>query len=397
MIRSTAGALLLLLVATTACDGADEMATTFSVDTLASGTIVVRNAPREEGGEGTIRLEREVRIGAVDGAEPFVFGQVRDVAIGPDGLVYVLDGIAEEVRVFSADGQHVRTMGGPGDGPGELRGPFAIALDPEGRLWIAQERGRRYTVFDAAGSFVDSPQRPFRWPVSTGVLRFTRDGALHEHGWNGSANPGVRIRMTADSVVTIRDSLALPAWTSAAWTRPVGERIGMQVPFTPRMVADVGPDGSVWTAMGDSYRLVQRGPGGDTLRVVEMAVPPTPLSDAERAAADDSADVAAGRGFEVDRSQIPAAHPYFTDLVVASDGHLWLRRRVESGPPGDDGGHAEAYDVFAPDGRYAGRVPVAGMDSWPSPYITGTHIAGVSRDSLDVPYVEVYRIVWPER
>ena len=190
---------ILLVVIIGACDSGADGAATTTVDTLATGTIVVRNAPAGAREMAGWRLERVVRIGAADGAGPSVFGRVSDVAVGPDELVYVLDGQAREVRVFDLAGRHVRTIGREGEGPGELRGPYALAHDARGRLWVADERARRYSLFGPDGAFVGARVRPFRWPVTQGVLHFSRDGTLHEFGW-WSGTEGGDVRMTADEL-----------------------------------------------------------------------------------------------------------------------------------------------------------------------------------------------------
>src|SRR5690606_12729845 len=69
-----------------------------------------------------------VSIGVVDGPEEYTFGRIMDVAALPDGSVAVLDGTDLVVKVFDADGGHLRTFGGKGGGPAEFQGVTGIAL-----------------------------------------------------------------------------------------------------------------------------------------------------------------------------------------------------------------------------------------------------------------------------
>src|SRR5690606_21103404 len=69
-----------------------------------------------------------VSIGVVDGPEEYTFGRITDVAALPDGSVAVLDGTDLVVKVFDANGGHLRTFGGKGGGPAEFQGVTRLAL-----------------------------------------------------------------------------------------------------------------------------------------------------------------------------------------------------------------------------------------------------------------------------
>jgi len=81
-------------------------------------------------------------IGLLEGPDAFLFGEVGDVALAADRL-FVLDEQLEEVRVFSTAGEHVVTLGGPGQGPGEFMRPNALAIEPESMgVWVGDETRR---------------------------------------------------------------------------------------------------------------------------------------------------------------------------------------------------------------------------------------------------------------
>jgi len=87
------------------------------------------------------------------------------VTTGPGGDIYVSDwGSSFQVKVFSAEGQLVRTIGKSGGrpwvgayDPGGLLLPRGIAVTDEGKLWVAEDDGspRRVSVWDArSGEFL---------------------------------------------------------------------------------------------------------------------------------------------------------------------------------------------------------------------------------------------------
>jgi hypothetical protein len=363
---------------------------TGSIDTLSTGTVVVRNPP-PTAADSRVWLELVSRIGSVDGEASTVFGRISDVAISPAGNVYVLDGLASEIRSFDAEGGHLMTFGHEGDGPGEFRGAYAIAFDSEARLWVVEERARRYQVFDEAGAVIRTFRRPIRWPVTRGVLRLTKDGSIFEHGW-WADGPGAAIRMSVADEVLVSDTVPLPPWDPPSFPSRGPRQISRRVPLVPLPVADVGPDGQVWIGSGDSFRLERIGERGDTSGIIVMDVEAPALSDAERQAARDTVALAESQNFIVDASLIPAVHPPFIAVVVAENGELWVRRAAPASEPSTHDKRTYVYDLFDPIGRYVGTVKVGTVDS-PAPAISGSLFVGVSRDELGIEYVEVYRIV----
>lgn len=54
----------------------------------------------------------------------------------------VADGIGSTVRLYTNSGREVQRLGYPGNGPGELRSPEALAVDHSGTLWVGDYRAR---------------------------------------------------------------------------------------------------------------------------------------------------------------------------------------------------------------------------------------------------------------
>ena len=82
-----------------------------------------------------------------------------DVAIAPNGDIFVLDGNARIVH-FSKDGTFIKTIGGvEGTGPGEFEGAHALALDALGRLLVVDRQEEalnpRIQIFDQNGNFIE--------------------------------------------------------------------------------------------------------------------------------------------------------------------------------------------------------------------------------------------------
>ena len=85
------------------------------------------------------RREIVGRIGDLDGGEETTFALLWDAAVTDAGEVLILDRIQANVRVFSVTGDYLYTLGGQGEGPGELQVPEALVLSPTGDLLIVDQ------------------------------------------------------------------------------------------------------------------------------------------------------------------------------------------------------------------------------------------------------------------
>lgn len=65
----------------------------------------------------------------------------------PAGGFIVVDGPAGRVRLYDDTGRIERSLGGPGEGPGELQSPAAAAEGPSGELHVVQRADSRHTIF----------------------------------------------------------------------------------------------------------------------------------------------------------------------------------------------------------------------------------------------------------
>ncbi|MFQ5717975.1 MAG: 6-bladed beta-propeller [Acidobacteriota bacterium] len=77
-----------------------------------------------------------------------------NVALDPEGNLYVVDTGNFRVQVFSPDGEFVSTFGEAGDGFGDFHRPKGIALDSEGHIYVADAAFNNVQIFDRQGQLL---------------------------------------------------------------------------------------------------------------------------------------------------------------------------------------------------------------------------------------------------
>lgn len=77
----------------------------------------------------------------------------RNVAVGPDGRIFVADSGNNRIQVFGQDGSFITAWGGSGTGPGQFNEPWGIVVD-ESYVYIADTWNHRIQKFTHDGQFV---------------------------------------------------------------------------------------------------------------------------------------------------------------------------------------------------------------------------------------------------
>ncbi|MXX54316.1 MAG: hypothetical protein F4X15_03250 [Gemmatimonadetes bacterium] len=345
------------------------------------------------------RLAPVVSIGPrtlTDEGGPEEFGWVTAVALGPDGHVFVADTRNHEVRVFGLDGAHQRTFGREGEGPGEFRSLYSLAwvgdrlltFDPHlGRLggftaegeWLGQRR----TVAGLSGSPADIRL----YPVGANeVFRFAYGPERGSHwvGHDGGGDTGDTIpRLTVEPE-------ELPGGGTPIICQWGGGIISFfEHPFGTRFVQHPGAGGITYAAWGYDYRVVVTEPGGDTLRVIRRTLPEEPISDEEWAAGNVEFDEFRRETSDADCDRRGFTRPdrksFIQQIFVAPDGNLWVEVIRSAG---------NRWEFFDTEGRLLGSVPVVPHKDRTVPVFRGDYLATIRQDELDLDHVDVWR---PER
>jgi len=160
------------------------------------------------------------------GDAPDQFNAPSAVVTAPNGDIFVADGHGRDTNArivkFAADGRFIKTWGHKGTAPGEFDIPHALAMDSQGRLFVADRNNNRIQIFDQDGGFLDAWtqfSRPSGIYIDKNDTLYVADSesesvARNHDGWKR----GIRIGSARDGTVKafIPDPVEKARTTSAA-------------------------------------------------------------------------------------------------------------------------------------------------------------------------------------
>ncbi len=178
----------------------------------AQGNLWVTDAQGRDGkGHQVFKFSPDGRVlmtlgkAGVAGEGPDVFNQPTDVAVAPNGDIFVADGHREtgnnRIVKFSKDGKFITAWGKKGAGPGEFHEPHTIAIDSQGRLFVGDRVNNSIQIFDQQGRFLAEwrqfgrPSGIFITPDDTIYVADSESWGPDQPGWKkgiriGSAKTG---------------------------------------------------------------------------------------------------------------------------------------------------------------------------------------------------------------
>ena len=337
--------------------------TAFGAETvLVDGIPHIRNGSEPSGGVQDLHLDEIWRVGG-DEDEVFFGAAVRAIA-DDDGNIYVMDNQLSEVSVLSPDGEYLRTLGGEGDGPGELRGPSDIFFLSDGRLAVLQTFPGRVITLNTDGT----PGPSFTFDAGDGT----------------EANFGVLLagRCRGGSFVLNGFNMRIegPMNTQRFFVARCDESGKQQHRFYEKDYAisyadfvideggidfvggrmDIGPDGLLYAAPDPhAYAIEVRGPDGTLLRVIEREYQSYTRSAAEKRVARDFTE-AWGRIHPIPPRDVVVedVDDDIAGLWVTDSGEIWVSTSQGANNIPDD--VVARFDVFDGAGEFVRQVDLRG-------------------------------------
>ena len=150
-----------VVLAVLACGGESSSAAAWDGAVRDSAGIeIVENfgAPLWPEGPGW-EFTQDLRIGAVDGPPEYQFGRIGGLEVLSDGRIVIVDALTHNVRFFTSEGDHIRTVLRKGQGPGELSSPGGLYKGPGDTLIVGDGSAARMHVLAPDGTYLETYSR----------------------------------------------------------------------------------------------------------------------------------------------------------------------------------------------------------------------------------------------
>lgn len=389
-----------------------------AIDTIGD-TVVVRTLSGSVWGD-TASLEPEVSIGMLEGADEYLIGDPRSIAVGAGGEIYVLDRQVPVIRMYLSDGTFIRNVGHEGGGPGEYKSPGAIAVLPDDRLVVRDPGNARVTIYSPTGEYQEQLWYPGGFNTSRRMYTDTAGFVYSMVLLNYGTAPWDWIMGLAkiDPSAGILDTIPAPTWDYEP-PQITGSRennsSSSNVPFSPDESWTFSPLGYMVGGVSTEYRIDLYRVGEPVLRIERDWIPvPVKQEEAEEQRRQKTDNMQRQfSGWKWNGPGVPDTKPPFTNLLVSTEGNIWVQLSQEgyatmteadaraeeqrTNRPQLRFSEPAAYDVFSRDGKYLGHVVAPrSFRARPEPIVRGDNVWAVTRDELDVARVVRFRIVRPQ-
>ena len=371
-----------------------------------AGVAIAENLGKvaPDGGGWAISAEPSLQIGSMEGEDAYLLFRIWGATRLSDGRFAVANNLAPDVRIFDADGQHLRTFGRRGEGPEDFNSPVLMGSLPGDTLVVVDRLLRRVNLYDPDHGFIRGATAT---PDIEGYLltegMFSSGSVLIRRSvWtedmpNGLFRFPIQYRSVALDGTLEHDFGEFPGDETVYSAREVeGGTMTMSTgrPFGKSPQAAVAGDRFFYGSQ-DAYEIQVRAQDGTLSRLIRRDKPPLAVTDAHVSALmddmmDEAEDSDQNRQFRrmFREAPIPELHPAYGSLYVDALGFLWVE---EYRLPGQE---TRVTTIFDTEGRMVGSLVL------PSRFqvyeIGEDYVLGRWVDELGVEYLRLYSLTRPD-
>jgi len=299
-----------------------------------------KNPASPAGYPSRLILKQDLVISNKTENEEYVFSNLRSIQVDDEENIYILDWKEIKITVFDKNGEHVRTFGKKGQGPGEMNMPIRMEIAPGNNLIIDDMGNAKLIFYSLSGACQKVIPTGQRWST----IRFLFDSKGHIYG---------DTRIYGDRITTelIKfDSEFKPIATIASFEDK--KRIpSVEQAFLTRFSFNVTRDDNLIWLITSKYELTVLNSEGKTIRRIIKDYDPVKITEEikKRLIKEQFGmrGIPPGRIFEV-----PGHFPPVRYFIVDNEGRMFISTYEYEEK---DDTYYLYYDVFDAEGRYIAK------------------------------------------
>ena len=333
--------------------------------TTANGVKTVVNPAKGYAAPATVKLPELWRVGGDSEDEADLFGVIVDIDIDATGEVYLLDSQLSEVKIYSKDGEFLRSIGREGEGPGEFRRPVSMFFTQDNKVAVVQMMPGKIVLLNKDGKPAGDFPLP---PAPDGGFQLVQ--SADSRGGNIVLFMG-RQKFDQASKKWSRDSFLTGVTRDGKQTASYCKKenvIDMAAPVLDDAAWDtferrweVGPDGKVYACTSyPNYEITVYDKTGKVEKVITREYKHLPRTPREK-------DVMT-KAMAFYSKMIPGCKTNINEMAkdisyfsIRDDGSIWVM--TSTGDRNNPKGTLGTYDVFNPEGHFVKTVTLQGQGS----------------------------------
>jgi len=320
-----------------------------------------------------LELREDFVIGGEGSEGKYVLSHPFDMAVDAVENLYVVDAGERNLKVFDKNGRYVKTIGRPGQGPGEFQFPRGICIIP-GTAEIVVVDLQSISTFNPAGGFLR--RSPIRG-LSAG-LRADGQGNLYM------------------ATLKIRSGqVSLQAFAPGTGGEPAlvlsYQEDQSYVVFKPRAQWMLNQKGQIVFGESKTYEIRIIDSNGRVLKRILRDDDPVRVTQEEKNdLAERTKEVL---GPEAAKSmEFASHHSAYRSFFPDDAGRLFVQTWERSAD-----GRQDIYDIFDDEGRYIARVPLSPNPDFQAPlprFIKNGKLYTIEPDPKGYEVVKRYSVKW---
>jgi hypothetical protein len=311
-------------------------------------------------------VQEELRIGTESGNEDYMFGDIKDIAIGTEGRIFVADQQGPIVKMYDKEGKFIRNVGKEGRGPGEYTGISGMKTFQDGRVAIWNVGLTNINVFSPEGEYLEThfvnstlnaPDlfevgKKGEFYVKTTINRDRNKPNLH-FAWLRVSSRG----KVVDTLEVPRDEVDRPL------TFVLFSAQGSVHSFIKWPRSTISSEGYVVYAEDNNKYEIKFLNEERAEKGIIWEIEPVTLLSEEKEQWEAWTDYYSARGAE---NVLPEHKPVLKQIYTDRNGRIWIWKYVKAEytemnmgigyGPESNWWEPPTFDIFKPDGSYYGTV-----------------------------------------
>ncbi len=300
-----------------------------------NGVMVVRN-PKEPIYPGhPFVMEEELSIGGGEGIDTYALSDISHLTADDQGRIYALDRKESHVKVFDAEGRYLRTIGRPGQGPGDLNEPIFVYFQRNELLVTQYER---LSFFSPNGDLLRTV--PMVKETPSRARCNSRGNIVGTSTVYDPATPKIytfALKLYSPEVYPIKELARVQI------ERNIGRPLN---PMQPTVYMTVDDQDNVFFGYPERYEIQVFDAEGNLTRKILKTYKPVAVTDEDKAASVEGAPPQM-------KFEYPEYRPSFLRFIHDERGRLYVQTYEKAAAK-----DVYIHDVFDQDGRLVARVPL---------------------------------------